>query len=224
VLSNLRDPFRPQLQAIAKLFAATRLPPGFWTALGLVFAFAAAFVYGWHGESALVIGGILLLVSGFFDLVDGEVARFTKRDSKRGAFLDSMADRIAEIAVFRGILVGGFAAPYLVFLAITLSLLVSYARARADSIGVRLEGIGVGERADRLLVVAVVGMLGFMEIAMIVVGVLAGITVVQRILVTARNAPAPVQVVRPSVWRKRSYWTTHKRSDEEPTAKKSLDR
>ena len=86
----------------------------------------------------LIIGGILLLVSGFFDMVDGQVARVTGKTSKKGSYLDSMFDKIAEVAIFLGILVGGYAEPYLVFLAITLSLLVSYARAKSDAINVKL--------------------------------------------------------------------------------------
>lgn len=225
MLSNLREPFRPQLEAIARGFAATGLPPGFWTALGLALAFAAAIVYGWGGESALIIGGILVLVSGFFDVVDGEVARFTKRDSKRGAFIDSMVDRIAEVAIFFGILIGGFAEPYLVFLAVALSLLVSYARARAESIGVRLGGVGIGERPERLLVIAIVGMLGFMKYAVTIVIAIAAVTVVQRIIVTARRAPAPVRVVSARIWRRRPLLQArHELDDEKRKAQKRIDR
>ena len=52
----------------------------------------------------LIIGGILLLVSGFFDMVDGQVARITGKTSKKGEYLDSMFDKISEVAIFLGIL------------------------------------------------------------------------------------------------------------------------
>ena len=81
-----------------------------------------------------------MLVSGFFDMVDGQVARVTGKTSKKGSYLDSMFDKISEVAIFLGILVGGYAEPYLVLLAITLSLLVSYARAKSDAIGIKASG------------------------------------------------------------------------------------
>jgi len=139
-------------------------------------------------EYAFIFGGILLLISGFFDVVDGQVASITKKTSKKGAFFDSVFDKIAEVAIFLGILIGGFAEPYLVFLAITLSLLVSFTRSRAESFGIKLQGIGIGERAERLLVIAIIGMIpGLMQYAVIIVIIIAGITFIQRIIFTAKN-------------------------------------
>ena len=74
----------------------------------------------------------------------------------------------------------------MVFLAITLSLLVSYTRSKAESLGVNLQGIGIGERAERLLVIAIIGIIGFMEYAIIIVIIIAAITFIQRIVVTAK--------------------------------------
>ena len=187
MLNNLRESLRPTLEKIGSGFASTGLSPNFWTSIGVVFAFATAFVYGWNFEYAFIVGGVLLLISGFFDMVDGQVARVTKKTSKKCAFLDSVSDKVAEVAIFLGILIGGFAEPYLVFLAITMSLLVSYSRARAESLGIKLQGIGIGERAERLLVIAIIGMIGFMEWAVIIVIVIAAITFIQRIIVTSKN-------------------------------------
>ena len=69
-----------------------------------------------------------------------------------------------------------------------MSLLVSYTRAKADTLGIKLQGIGIGERAERLLVIAIVGMIGFMEAAIVIVIIIAAITLVQRIVVLAKNA------------------------------------
>lgn len=187
MLNNFRESLRPTLEKIGTGFAATGLSPTFWTSIGLVFAFIAAFVYGLNFEYAFILGGVLLLISGFFDIVDGQVARVTKKTSKKGAFLDSVFDKIAEVAIFLGILIGGFAEPYLVFLAITMSLLVSYSRSRAESLGIKLQGIGIGERAERLLVIAIIGMIELMEWAVIIVIIIAAITFVQRIIVTSKN-------------------------------------
>ena len=187
MLNNLRDRLRPILEGVGRSFASTGLSPNFWTGTGLVFALAAAAVYGMAVEFGLIIGGILLLVSGFFDVVDGQVARVTGKESKKGQYFDSMSDKVAEVAIFFGILVGGHAEPYLVFLAAAVSLLVSYARAKSDAINVKLQGVGIGERAERLLVVAIVGMAGFMEPAMVIVIIIAAITLIQRMIVTGRK-------------------------------------
>ncbi len=187
MLNNLRETLRPALEKIGKGFASTDLSPNFWTSVGLVVALASALVYGLGMEYGLVIGGVLLLVSGFFDMVDGQVAKVTKKTSKKGGYLDSMFDKIAETAIFLGILVGGYVEPYLVLLAITLSLLVSYARAKSDSLNVKLQGVGIGERAERLLVIAIIGIIGFMGIAVLIVVIIAAITLIQRMIVTAKN-------------------------------------
>ena len=187
MLNNLRDILKPTLEKIGKTFASTGFSPNFWTMVGFVFALIAALVYGLGLEFGLIIGGILLLVSGFFDMVDGQVARVTGKTSQKGSYLDSMFDKIAEVAIFLGLLVGGYAEPYLVMLAITLSLLVSYARAKSDALNIKLQGVGIGERAERLLVIAIIGIIGYMEPAVIIVVIIAAITLVQRMIVTAKN-------------------------------------
>lgn len=191
MLNNLRATLQPILAKIGKVFASTGLSPNFWTAVGLMFALSSAAVYGLNIEFGLIIGGVLLLVSGFFDMVDGQVARATDQTSKKGSYLDSMFDKIAEVAIFLGILIGGYAEPYTVLLAITLSLLVSYARAKSDSLNIRLQGVGIGERAERLLVIAIIGIIGYMEPAVIIVAIIAGITLVQRMIITAKNIKEP---------------------------------
>ena len=187
MLNNLRNSLQPHLEKLGNSFASTGISPTGWSVIGLVFAFASAFFYGWNMEFSLIIGGIVLLAAGFFDIVDGQVARATKKITKTGGFLDSVFDKIAEVAIFFGILVGGFAEPYLVFLAISLSLLVSYTRSKAESLGVKLQCIGIGERAERLLVIAIVGIIGFMEYAVIIVIIIAGITFVQRIIIAVKE-------------------------------------
>ena len=187
MLNNLRETLQPALEKLGKGFASTGLSPNFWTVVGLIIALSSAVVYGMGIEFGLIIGGILLLVSGFFDMVDGQVARVTGKTSKKGEYLDSMFDKISEVAIFLGILIGGYAEPYLVLLAITLSLLVSYARSKSDLINIKLQGIGIGERAERLLVIAIIGIIGFMDYAIVIVVIIAGITLIQRMIFTTKN-------------------------------------
>lgn len=187
MLNNLRDALRPALEALGRAFASTGLSPNFWTGVGLVLAVSAAVAYGAGAEYGLLVGGTLLIVSGFFDVVDGQVARSTGKSSKKGAYLDSVSDKIAESAIFVGIMMGGHAEPWLVVLTATLSLLVGYARAKSDALGIRMQGVGIGERAERLLVIAVVGMAGHIDWALGIVAVIAGITLAQRIISTTRQ-------------------------------------
>jgi len=187
MLNNLRNMLQPILEKVGNTFASAGLSPNFWTGLGLLFAILSAIVYGLNIEFGVILGGILLLLSGFFDVVDGQVARITWKTSKKGSYLDSMFDKIAEVSIFLGILIGGYAEPYIVMLAITLSLLVSYARAKSDALNIKLQGVGIGERAERLLVVAIIGIIGFMQYAVIIVVIISGITLIQRMIVTAKN-------------------------------------
>lgn len=181
MLNHLRDRLQPLLERIGHSFARTGLSANHWSGIGLAVAFAAAVMYGSTLEYAFLIGGILLLVSGFFDIVDGQVARATKTTNRRGSFLDSTFDRIAEVAIFAGLGSGGLVAPEFALLGIGLSLLVSYVNAKAESLGISLRGVGIGERAERLLIIAIVGMIpGMMVWAVLAVVVISAITVAQR--------------------------------------------
>ncbi len=199
MLNKLRESLQPTMQKLGSSFASTGLSANFWTGFSLALAFVAAGAYAsseFFGTSAWVAaiaGGILLLVSGFFDVVDGAVARATQRATKKGAFLDSTFDKIAEVAIFAGIAFGGLANPLLVTVTLGLSLIVSYTRARAESLGVELKGIGIGERAERMLILAIIGMIPFMEEisfggqmnwAVSIVAIVAGITLIQRVIAT----------------------------------------
>jgi len=187
MLNNLRNILQPILEKIGKVFASTGLSPNFWTGLGLLFAILSAIIYGLNIEFGVIFGGLLLLASGFFDVVDGQVARITGKTSKTGSYLDSMFDKIAEVSIFFGILLAGYAQPSTVMLAITLSLLVSYARAKSDSLNIKMQGIGIGERAERLLVIAILGIIGFIEYAVIIVIIISGITLIQRMVLTVKR-------------------------------------
>ncbi len=130
------------------------------------------------------------MISGFFDVVDGTVARVTKSSSRKGSFLDSSLDKLSEVAVFLGLAIGDLAEPLLCMIALSLSLIVSYIRARAESLGIELKGIGIGERAERLLILAIIGMIpisGAMQWAVVIVSIIAGITIVQRMVATYKK-------------------------------------
>lgn len=191
MLNRFRGQIQPLLLSIGREFSKINPSPNFWTGLSLITSLLAAAIYG----SASLLdhqysyyfslgGGILLIIAGFFDLVDGSVARLTRKTSKRGSFLDSTYDKVSESVVYIGIAAGTLASPITSMITLALSLLVSYVRARAESLGVTLMGVGIGERAERLLLLATIGMLpidGSTQWAVIVVSIVAGFTLVQRI-------------------------------------------
>ena len=165
--------------------AASGLSPNICTIISFTLAILSSLLYSSAKVGIMyapIYGGIALLISGFFDIVDGSVARATKQVSSKGAFLDSTFDKVAETAIFLGILYGGFADDKLVLLALALSLLVSYTRARAESLKIELKGIGIGERAERLIVIAIFSIAGLTQYGIIVVAIIAGVTFIQRLV------------------------------------------
>jgi archaetidylinositol phosphate synthase len=196
MLNKLRQAMNPGLDKMGSLFASTGVGPSFWTALSLILAASSGLTYmsamylgnDWYLSS--MGGSILLLFSGFFDIVDGCVARVTKQSSKKGAYLDSVFDKISESIIFIGLAIGGLANPIISLIAISISLLVSYSRAKSEAVGVDLKGVGIGERAERLLLVGILGLIpleGILHGAVILVCILAGITLIQRVSFTIQK-------------------------------------
>ncbi|MDT7894884.1 MAG: CDP-alcohol phosphatidyltransferase family protein [Desulfurococcales archaeon] len=170
-------PIKPIVSVIAK----GNIDPNVITILGVVIAMItplAAYLYGIIGALAAIA------VSSLLDAIDGEVARSLGRVSRRGAFLDSLCDRISDLAYIGSLMVLGVS-PVLVYIAAGSSLLISYIRARAESLGIYISGVGLMERGERILGLVVVMLIGMlnreaMDIAMIVFTVLTGYTAVER--------------------------------------------
>ena len=87
MLNNLRDSLQPHLEKLGKSFASTGISPNGWSCIGLTFAFASAFIYGWNIEFSLIIGGILLLVAGFLILLMVRLPEFLKKLLNLAVFL-----------------------------------------------------------------------------------------------------------------------------------------
>ena len=180
MLDRLRSRLDSSLTTVGRWFSKVWPSPTAWTAVGLVASVLAGISYSTSGYPGEAVGAVLILVAGWFDIVDGAVARATGRTSKQGAFLDSTLDRVAEIALFSGILWGGYAPPILVLVALASSLLVSYTRAKGDALGVALSGVGIGERSERLLIVAITSLLGLVYWGVILVILVASYTFLER--------------------------------------------
>jgi len=137
-----------------------------------------------HGN--LILGGILILLSGTFDVIDGAVARYHNRTSKFGAFLDSTIDRFSDATIITGLILGGYITWIIGILGIHSAMMISYVRASAESKGIDCT-VGIAERAFRLLIIIIAIFVGaiiniqYLEIIIIILVILSYITVFQRI-------------------------------------------
>jgi archaetidylinositol phosphate synthase len=181
MLNKIKGVLVKPIKPIVSVIAKGNIDPNVITILGVVIAMItplAAYLYGIIGALAAIA------VSSLLDAIDGEVARSLGRVSRRGAFLDSLCDRISDLAYIGSLMVLGVS-PVLVYIAAGSSLLISYIRARAESLGVYISGVGLMERGERILGLVVVMLIGMlnreaMDIAMIVFTVLTGYTAVER--------------------------------------------
>jgi len=197
LLNKFRGLGNPILTKVGTVFASTGVSANVWTCLSLgaltlsgILYSTKAFTAGFSWFYLPTITSLLLLIGGFFDIVDGSVARTTKRTSQKGSFLDSTGDRISESIIFIGIAVGNLAEPVLCMIALSLSFLVSYVRAKAEALGIDLAGLGVGERAERLLILAIVGLIpvaNAIQWAVLLVSIVAGYTAIHRIVETSKK-------------------------------------
>ncbi len=203
---RVKDGFVRAIEPMARALIRAGISPNVITTAGafVILGSAAAFARG-----EIQLGGFLLLFSGVFDLLDGQVARQGRRATDFGAFYDSTLDRVGESALFGGIalyFLRGGVPPARVTLAVGLaiaalaaSLLVSYTRARAEGLGYPCK-VGIAARAERLLLLGLPTLLfgpgrdGWLLFAIIALLALATtVTVVQRVVHVARIAGAAAQ-------------------------------
>ncbi|RLG60459.1 hypothetical protein DRN86_02465 [Candidatus Geothermarchaeota archaeon] len=137
-------------------------------------------------ETRLLLAIILFSISAIFDALDGTLARMTGRVSKLGAFLDSFCDRIGESLVLLGLMIGGFVSWIWGTFFLITSMLISYVRARGEGLNIDLRGIGLMERAERIILILIGSFLWFLHKRalnfMIMLGSLLNfITIIQRV-------------------------------------------
>jgi archaetidylinositol phosphate synthase len=155
--------------------------------LGIAFALLSAITY-WQWELnplLLIVAPLLMLVSGLFDALDGALARIYGEATSFGGFLDSLLDRYADAVIICGIILGGLTNIKWGLAALIGSLLVSYARARAEAAGAKMESVGLAERAERLILLALASFLTlFWSEALcwgvLLLAILTNLTVIQR--------------------------------------------
>jgi archaetidylinositol phosphate synthase len=192
MLSRIQYLVEGIFQSSSRLFHKVGLSPNSLTALGFFLWIAASLLY-WGGLSGWEWGAsvLVLVVAGYFDAVDGAMARKYTKVSKFGGVLDSVLDRLGEIAVYAGLAAGALISLWLAVWTMSASLMVSYVRARVAAEGVTLKGIGIAERPERLLILAFATLLwplfhDFLFWGILLIAVLSSITVLDRVFRASR--------------------------------------
>ena len=211
------DGYRAQadfaITPVAKLLK--NVSPNTISWIGLLIALASgivlAFSYEYH--ILLIVGALLVILSGYFDALDGKVAKLYNKCSKRGDYLDHVFDRYADVFMIGGIAVSGWCNPYLGLVAIIGTLLTSYMGTQAQAVGAPRLYAGLLGRADRVVLTTLfpilqyiflnvasgdyasfafsIGDMAFdltwLEIMLLWFAVVGNLTAIQRAIVTWKN-------------------------------------
>ena len=191
------------INRLAGLLAPSGIPPNFITWAALCLNLWAGIVFA---QGRFAAGGGVMILAGLCDLLDGPVARLQHRVSIFGGFLDSILDRYADLILFLGLLVyyasvNRFGYAFLAGAAMAGAVMVSYAKARAESL-VPQEDVGFWDRPERLVLMIIGALANRMPPVLWILAIGPNITVIHRILhtwkQTKESAVAPAAVSDPS--------------------------
>jgi len=186
------DGFYALVNPVGIFLESARIHPHIVTSAGFILSGIAGLLF-WRGY--LFLGGVILILSGACDALDGRLARRTNQTSRFGAFFDSAVDRYSEIVVFMG-LAAFFHSAFMgamIILALAGSLLTSYVRARAEGMGIDCK-IGLMQRPERVTFIAAGAIIGsgidlilatrqpLLKLAILGIAVLGNLTVIQRVI------------------------------------------
>ena len=208
MLTKLKKEVQQALTSQAQAAHKIGLTPNKVSVIGFVFSFLAAVAYALTTPAQpffLLVAVALILASGFCDALDGIIARTYQQTTSFGGFLDSMLDRYSDALAFIGIIISG--ASIIINGTVTLiislaalasSFMVSYSRARAEAAGIKMESVGIAERAERIIILMAASIVGFfwlpaLAIGVLIIAVLATFTVLQRGLHVYRSLKNPVK-------------------------------
>jgi archaetidylinositol phosphate synthase len=187
VSSKLKEKFEGWVAGGVKPLVSLGITPNALTIMGLLVSCISAYCYiSWRTNRVfLPLAGALILLSGFIDAIDGVLARSTGRVSVFGGFFDSVSDRYSDAVVLSAIVYADLCHPAWGLAAIVGSLMVSYARARAEAAGVKMAAVGFAERAERMVFLALTSMAAYYNLqilfwGVVVLAVVAQFTVLQR--------------------------------------------
>ena len=189
VTKKIGDGGRLILDGIVQAFAATGINPNFLTFIGFIINCLAAylFAYGYFRWAAATI-----FLAGIFDMTDGRVARLANRVTPFGGFYDSVMDRYSDLCLLIGLLIyygriNRYFYVSLVAVAMIGSVMVSYTRARAETLIASCK-VGFLERPERVVLIIIGAIFDRMAPVLWLIAVLSNVTVIHRILFTREEA------------------------------------
>ena len=187
MLTKLKKKIQQLLSTEAKLAHKLGLTPNAISVLGISLSIlsAVAYTFGLNQPLWLLVAVFLLLASGFCDTLDGVMARNYQQATLFGGFFDSLLDRYSDAIVYSGIIVGALCDATWGLVALMGSMLVSYGRARAEAAGIHMESIGLAERAERMIILAIATIVAFfwlpaLNYGIVLLALLSNFTVLQR--------------------------------------------
>ena len=145
------------ISPVEEILIKSKISPNFLTLISFIVSFFTAYLYA---SGFIFFASIFILAGSSFDILDGRIARATKKVSNKGAFLDSCLDRLSEIVIMFGLFVYFFPSyfSYVIFLTICFSLLVSYVKAAAINLNLD-SNIGIMQRPERVVYLGVGGII-----------------------------------------------------------------
>jgi phosphatidylglycerophosphate synthase len=180
----MRAKYQALMRPVGKELGKSGITPNALTTISLVVAVGAGTAYALRFP---VLGAVGLVVSGVVDMLDGAVARATKSASRFGSVYDHVLDRYVEFFVLAGIGLGGFSDWIWILFCLFGMVMASFTRAKAESVGgLKQCTVGIAERQEKLIILLIGSLMqpfvaGSLMVAVIVIGVLSHITVVQRL-------------------------------------------
>jgi len=172
------------IQPVIDFFVRLELNPNFFTTIGFILTVGGAVLFA---IGQLRIAGVIVLLAGTFDIVDGKVARATNRVTKFGALYDSTLDRYSEVIMFFGmafyfVKADMFLTSVAVSFAIGGSIMVSYVRARAEALGFQCK-VGIMQRPERVVYIGIGAIIHLYTLifAIMMIAIFANITAIQRL-------------------------------------------
>ena len=193
MLTKLKERIQLLMVGEARLAHIVGLTPNQISVLGLLMAIISAYLY-WNAQfeaAWLPVAALFLLISGFCDALDGVLARLYGEATVFGGFFDSLLDRYADALILVSITAGWLAVTsfwlFCGLAALMGSLLVSYSRARAEAAGVKMETVGLAERAERIIILVAASLLSLVWLdalrwSIALLAVLTNLTVLQRLV------------------------------------------
>lgn len=191
---RMRTWFKWVVDPLGKFFLNIGMTPNMMTTLGMLGNFLSAYFLS---QGRLVLGGWVMLIVTPIDALDGTMARLRGDPSDFGAFVDAVSDRYAELAILGGLMYfyatqGNTLGSTLAFAAASGSILVSYVRARAESLGYEAK-VGLLTRVERYLVLAPLLVFNKPLIALWILAILGNFTALQRIWFVRKQAHAQMK-------------------------------